>query len=101
MAEPFVKVELRWRPRTKGVSYPSRSEVGMTAYRKVDGIDGLFSVYVKMLSGSAGPNETQTAKVFALHGPMAERLPKLGEILVLTAGSTPVAEGLVIEVGSE
>lgn len=84
---PCAYAELRWLIETP----ISSRTAGLTGYRQALGPSDLFSVFVRFESpeGLGGPWEK--AKIFALVEEMEGRLPPVGELLVLTAGTRPVA----------
>jgi hypothetical protein len=93
----FVEGDLRWL-----IENPTSSTTaGITGYRKQHGPDDLFSVYVIFSSRDSQTSHWQRAKLFALAPEMEERLPSVGEKFVLTAGMRPVAEIVVVNVGSQ
>jgi len=74
------------------------NKISITGYRSTDGAAGLFSVVVEFLDvPSNGPRGSKKVKIYALVEDMESRLPDLGELLVLTAGTRPVAECIVVE----
>ncbi len=101
MTEPeekkFVEAELQWlipNPTTQPTA-------GLNGYRKEVGFDDLFSIYAYFSDRDGVTSPWRTAKIFSLVAEMEGRLPAVGDILVLTAGPTPVAEARITRVGSE
>ena len=64
-------------------------------------MDALFSVYVRFYSPDLITSKWRRAKIYALATEMEDRLPAVGEVLVITAGKTPVAEATIQSVGRE
>jgi hypothetical protein len=92
----FVDVDVIWlRPS------PAASELGMTAFRATEGVEGLFSVFVKFRKKEAGTQAWKEARVYALTPNMQFKLPAKGEILILTDGSARIAKCTVTYLGQE
>ncbi len=94
---PFVIAEIRWLTDERITAVT----VGTTCYRERIGESDLFSVFLRFDASSLIDGRWARAKVFALVEDMEERLPLLGEAIVITAGLTPIARGEVIELGEE
>ena len=89
---PYSLVDVRWLPLPDSLAYPTRTAFGTTGFREVVGIGGIFSVYVVVESGTAGPGLEQPAELYALVGGMSDRLPEIGSRFFLTTGTTTLAE---------
>jgi hypothetical protein len=57
----FVDVDVAWLG-----SSPAASELGMTAFRPNEGVEGLFSVFVKFRNKDSGTQAWKQARVYAL-----------------------------------
>ena len=91
----FVLADLNWlvpNPTTQ----PS---AGLTAFRQSHGIGDLFSVYLQFSISDGHTGAWDKAKIYALTEEMEVRLSLSGEVLVVTAGSTPVAEARIVSDG--
>jgi hypothetical protein len=96
-ANQFVEAELVWLID----SPPTNQTAGLTGYRKQEGLSDLFSIYVRFSNRDATTSHWRGAKIFALVSEMEDRLPAVGQVLVITAGHTPAAEAKVINTGRE
>jgi len=96
---PYVIVSYKWLlAANKDCPYPRDTKVAITGYREEKGIGDLFSVVVEFLdAGQSGTFGATRAAIQALVEEMDSRMPVEGERLILTAGSKPVAECIVIE----
>ena len=93
----FVIADLKWL-----ISDPTNQpSAGLTAFRQALGRDDLFSVYVKFSRSAGCSGAWNKAKIYALAEEMEGRLPPSGEILMITAGSTIVAEARITSDGAE
>lgn len=93
----FVIANLNWL-----ISNPTtQASAGLTAFRQSHGSGDLFSVYLQFLMSDGSASAWDKAKIYALAEEMEARLPSSGEVLVVTAGSVPVAEARIISDGVE
>lgn len=106
MKRRFVITDIDWTldrfQEGSGVRYPKAHEIGTTAYREHLGPDDLFSVYIKFILQEGQESAVcKRAKIYALVPAMDERLPHVGQRLIITSGFKPVAECVVFEQGEE
>lgn len=93
----FVIADLNWL-----ISNPTtQASAGLTAFRQSHGSGDLFSVYLQFSRSDGSARGWDNAKICALAEEMEERLPSIGEVLVVTAGSVAVAEAKIISDGVE
>jgi hypothetical protein len=92
----FVDVDVAWLG-----SSPAASELGMTAFRPNEGVEGLFSVFVKFRNKDSGTQAWKQARVYALTPNMQFKLPPKGEVLILASGNAPLANYVVTNVAEE
>lgn len=93
----FVIADLNWI-----ISNPTtQSSAGLTAFRQKNGSDDLFSVYLQFGRSDGHAGVWDQAKIYALAEEMETRLPPAEQVLIITAGGTPVAEARIISDGVE
>ena len=94
----FVLADLKWL-----ISNPTtQPSAGLTAFRQSHGGGDIFSVYLQFSMSDGGRvGAWDKAKIYALAEEMEARLPPIGEVLIVTAGSIPVAEAKITSAGLE
>jgi len=96
---PYVIVSIKWLlTAEEEFLYPRDPRVAITGYRAGRGIGDIFSVVVEFLEAvNSGTRGATRATIQALAEEMESRLPTVGETFVLTAGTKPVADCVVLE----
>jgi hypothetical protein len=80
---------------------PSGETAWLTAYHERDGIDGLFSVFVRFESLDLKTGKWQCARIFALAEEMEGKLFSVEGPIVITSGEKAIAIAKVFSTGEE
>ncbi len=95
----LVVVSFKWMIDAHSFPFPQSSSFAATGYRKREGINGIFSIWVELTDWDGDAKDCKTARLFALSQEMEFKLPKNGESFIITSGIQPVAECTVLETG--
>lgn len=88
-----IIARLHWLNGKTGPWGTVPSTARLTGYRAAVGPLDLFSVFVRFAEGG------DRARIYAAFDSMVDRLPGVGERLVLTDGQQPIAECDVVDEG--
>ena len=85
-------VNFKWQVDDDFV-FPKDHQFYCTGYREKDGVNGTFSIVVKLINCKEQLKDADKAEVFALVEDMEKLLPEKGEMFYFTAGAVVVAKG--------